>query len=108
MAGERVTPVLDWFHRESAGAPSALRVRAAHYLETTAGAGAGDMAEDLAAAARAALAATLGHSGGRDGALDLLAADALVTLALKARATADPLNLRGFAARLRAAGSSAS
>jgi hypothetical protein len=106
MAGERVTPVLDWFHRESAGAPSVLRVRAAHYLETTPGAG--DMAEHLAAAARAALSATLGHPGGRDVALDLLAADALVTLALKARAAADPLNLGRFAARLRAAGSGSS
>ena len=103
MAGERVTPALDWFHRESAGAPSVLRTRAALYLEATDGSG--DMADDLAAAANAALRAALGHRGGRDVALDLLAADALVTLSLKARAVADPAGLGGFAARLRAAGS---
>jgi hypothetical protein len=66
------------------------------------------MAEDLGAAANAALRAALGHRGGRDAALDLLAADALVTLALKARAVADPASLGAFAARLRAAGSESS
>ena len=103
MAGERVTPLLDWFHRESAGAPAALRARAEHYLEASDGSD--DPAEELAAAARRALRATLEHPGGRDVALDLLAADALVTLALKARAASDPEGLGGFAARLRAAGS---
>ncbi len=97
--------MLDWFHQESAGAPPALRARAAHYLETTAATD--DMANDLAAAAMGALRATLEHAGGRDVALDLLAADALVTLALKARATADPADLGEFAARVRAAGSGA-
>ncbi len=97
--------MLDWFHQESAGAPPALRARAAHYLETTAVTD--DMANDLAAAAMGALRATLEHGGGRDVALDLLAADALVTLALKARATADPAGLGVFAARVRAAGSGA-
>lgn len=103
MAGQRVTPMLDWFQRESDGAPLALRARAAHYLETSTGTD--DMADTLAAAAMRALRATLGHAGGRDVALDLLAADALVTLALKARAAADPAGLGGFAAQLRVVGS---
>ena len=60
-----------------------------------------DPAADLAAAAGAALAATLAHSGGRDVALDLLAADALVTLALKAQAERHPAGLGRFASGLR-------
>jgi hypothetical protein len=105
MAGGRVTRVLDWFHQESAGAPAALQARAARYLEAS---GAGeDLAEGLAAAATLALRATLEHPGGRDVALDLLAADALVTLALKARATGNPAGLAEFAARLRAVGAGA-
>jgi len=95
--------MLDWFQRESDGAPPALRARAAHYLQTTSGTD--DMADALAAAALGALRATLGHAGGRDVALDLLAADALVTLALKARSAADPAGLGSFAAQLRIVGS---
>lgn len=102
MAGERVNSLLAWFQEESAGAPAALRARAASYLER--GAVSEDRAADLAAAAGAALAATLAHPGGRDVALDLLAADALVTLALKAQAERNPADLGRFAAGLRTGG----
>ena len=78
-----------------------MRERAAHYLDATAGAGA--PAEHLAQAASAALDAVLAHPGDRSVALDLLAADALVTLALKARAAEDPAGLARFAAQLREA-----
>jgi hypothetical protein len=67
----------------------------------------GDHARDLALASTRALEATLRHAGGRDVALDLLAADGLVTLALMAQAVTDPGSLAGFAASLRTAGSAA-
>ena len=102
MAGERVNPLLAWFHEESAGAPPALQARAASYLEGAAVSN--DPAADLAAAAGAALSATLARPGGRDIALDLLAADALVTLALKAQAERNPADLGRFASRLRTGG----
>ena len=53
---------------------------------------------DLARPGRAALARVLGRSGDRSVALDLLAADALVTLALLAQAEAAPERLGEFAA----------
>jgi len=102
MAGERVTRVLDWFYQVSAGAPAALQARAAQYLDLAEPDL--DLATSLAAAATLALRATLEHPGGRDVALDLLAADALVTLALQAQATSDPGQLAEFAAALRASG----
>ena len=87
-----------WFAEQSAGAPPALRARAAQYL--AAQPAGSDPALVLASAAREALAASLACAGDRAAALDLLAADALVTLALKARATSDPAGLGGFAAEL--------
>jgi hypothetical protein len=54
----------------------------------------------LAAAARAALDQALASSGGRAVALDLLAADALVTLALLAQVEQAPERLDGFAASM--------
>jgi hypothetical protein len=102
MAGQRVSRVSAWFEQESAGAPPVLRRRAALYLSRRPGTG--DPAQELAAAAEDALRTSLAHSTGREAALDLLAADALVTLALKARAALDPGGLKDFAARLRAAG----
>jgi hypothetical protein len=101
MAGTRVSAVRAWYEAESAGAPEALRARAAHYLE--AAPTDVDPASGLALAASRALSATLAQPGGRGVALDLLAADALVTLALKAQAERDPSGLAQFAARLRAA-----
>ncbi len=52
----------------------------------------------LALAGRTALERVLAHAGDRSVALDLLAADALVTLALLAQAQAAPERLGEFAA----------
>ena len=102
MAGERVTDAVRWFRAQSDGAPAALRDRALVYLERQPEHP--DRASALAAAARDALGATLASPGDRAVALDLLAADALVTLALKARAMTRPAELGGFAAELAARG----
>lgn len=94
--------VLRWFEEQSEGAPEALRARSAHYLEPLRDAA--DPAEAMAGAATAALAAALARPGDRAVALDLLTADALVTLALKAQAAGDPARLGAFAATLRRSG----
>ena len=60
--------------------------------------------ESLALAGRAALERVLVHPGDRTVALDLLAADALVTLALLAQAQRDPGRLASFAAEVLRAG----
>ena len=118
MAGDRIVDSSRWFTEQSAGAPPALSARAAQYL--AAQPAGSDPALALASAAREALAASLAYAGDRATsdrlldqireaaremvlkpmALDLLAADALVTLALKARAVSDPAGLGGFAAEL--------
>jgi hypothetical protein len=51
----------------------------------------------LAAAGQTALDEVLSHAGDRSAALDLLAADALITLALLAQAETDPQRLGEFA-----------
>ena len=56
--------------------------------------------EALAASGRRALERVLAREGGRSVALDLLAADALVTLALLAQAQQAPEELGVFAAAL--------
>jgi len=79
-------------------APDALRRRAAEWLEQIPPGP--DPAARLARAADRALAAALALGEGRAAALDLLAADALVTLALLARAESAPGALADFAAAL--------
>lgn len=84
-----------WLEARTEGAPSALRERVHAWAELT------DPGqprpERLAAAARSALEAAV-HSGqDRSVALDLLAADALVTLALQAQAESDPAALVALA-----------
>lgn len=75
-----------------------LRLRAAEWLaQAPAGA---DSAARLAHAADRALAGALARGEGRAAALDLLAADALVTLALLARAESAPGALADFATAL--------
>lgn len=98
MAGDGVSGTLRWFQEQSEGAPEALRSRALHFLQKQEDGPDADL--QLAGAAREALAAALAQPGDRAVALDLLAADALVTLALKARAVTDPAGLLDFAARL--------
>ena len=61
---------------------------------------AADAPEALAAAGRRALDRVLARAGDRSVALDLLAADALVTLALLAQAQQAPERLGGLAAAL--------
>lgn len=89
-----------WFQEASRGAPSALRDRAAALLANPPGP---DPAEWLLAGALAALGRTLRQRGDRSVALDLLAADALVTLALAVVAEREPDRLAVFAARVRRA-----
>lgn len=55
------------------------------------------LARSLAAAGQAALDRVVAHPGDRSVALDLLAADALITLALLAQAEAAPERLEEFA-----------
>lgn len=83
----------------TAAAPPALRGRVLQWLEAS-DAAAGDPATRLAAAAQQALAAVLSREGDRSVALDLLAADALLTLALLHRAEQRPEALEELAQRL--------
>jgi hypothetical protein len=93
-----VTEAAAWFAARTAGAPPALRARAAEYLERVPVGG--PAAPRLAAAARLALTGVLGRGRERSAALDLLTADALITLALLAEAEAAPAALERFAAGL--------
>jgi hypothetical protein len=96
MAGLAVSADDSWLEEQSRGAPEALRERVMSYVAGRAG----PLPERLASGARAALEAVLARPGDRSVALDLLAADALVTLALKAQAARDPRELAGFAGEL--------
>lgn len=87
----------EWLARRSEGAPEALRERALAYVPEPAE----PSAEALGAAGLAALEVTLGLGPDRPAALDLLAADALVTLALQAKAEHDPAGLGELARALR-------
>ena len=98
--GSELTSPGGWLERHTSQATSALRDRVRSY----AGAVAGEGPEALAAASRNALSRVLSHPGDRPVALDLLAADGLITLALLAQAEASPARLRDFAASLLAAG----
>ncbi len=88
-----------WLASHTAGAPDALSARVLAWAALT---DPGQpMPERLSGAGQAALDAVL-HSGrDRSVALDLLAADALVTLALLAQAENDPGKLRAFAHQVR-------
>ncbi|MEP6572954.1 MAG: hypothetical protein ABJD11_09670 [Gemmatimonadota bacterium] len=59
-----------------------------------------EISSSLAATAQRVLAQVMGHPGDRSIALDLLAADGLITLALLAQAEMDPDGLEAFASRL--------
>ena len=87
-----------WFTARTVGAPEALRARAERFFE---GAADDDLVARLAAAGRAALADASVDGAARPAALDLLAADALITLALLRSAEADPSNFGERAAALR-------
>lgn len=88
-----------WLDAHTAGAPVVLadRVRAYALAQPQ---DAHPHAQTLAAAGATALATVTARPGDRSVALDLLAADALITLALLAQAEADPARLSELAAEL--------
>ena len=105
-AGQRgLSVVSGWLERRTGRAPDVLRRRVHHHLSQLGGTAADDATpEALAEAGWGALAQVLDHAGDRTVALDLLAADALVTLALLAQAQRNPARLAGFAAEVLRAG----
>jgi len=88
----------EWLDRHTAAAPPALGARV-HERALAVGLVA-PVPEVLAAAAGATLDHVLAHPGDRSVALDLLAADALITLALLAQAEQAPATLGAFATSL--------
>lgn len=84
----------EWLDQRTSRAPAALRERVKEYAVSVAG---GSPATSLAAAGQSALDRVLAHPGDRSAALDLLAADALITLALLAQAESAPQQLEEFA-----------
>ena len=84
----------DWLDRHTSQAPSALRARVEQYALA---ASEPSLPQSLVAASQAALDRALSHPGDRSGALDLLAADALITLALLAQAETAPDRLEDLA-----------
>jgi hypothetical protein len=91
-----------WLDRHTAAAPPALRRRVREYALT--GSADARVAELLALAGNRALDQVVAHPGDRSVALDLLAADALITLALLAQAETGPAELDAFAGSLLQAG----
>lgn len=97
----------DWLEQRTGDAPPVLRDRVRQWAGDSTGE-ADNIAEGLAEAGRRALAHVVSDgTAGRQVALDLLAADALVTLALLAQAEQDPSRLAGFAEGLLRAGAGA-
>ncbi|MGH7582355.1 MAG: hypothetical protein ACREL5_03910 [Gemmatimonadales bacterium] len=86
-----------WFEQHTTGAPEHLARRTADFFR----AASGDLVSRLAAAGDMALVTATGGGAARGAALDLLAADALITLALLASAEADPTALAAAARALR-------
>jgi hypothetical protein len=90
-----------WLEARTAGGPAVLRQRVLEHAAAI-----DDslpLAERLALASERVLAIVEEHPGDRSVALDLLAADALITLTLLAQAEDDPATLGAFAERLLAA-----
>lgn len=93
-----------WFAARTEGAPARLLEASTAWWDRAEGGTSGDR---LARAGRDALEAAIAAGATRDAALDLLAADALITLALLAEGEADPMTLRQRAVAIRAAVTSA-
>ena len=94
----KALPDATWFDERTLGAPAALRDRAATFFAQSGGR---DLPERLAQAGDYALCEATRSGATRPAALDLLAADALITLALLAHAERDPAALGAAAAMLR-------
>ncbi|MDX2123094.1 MAG: hypothetical protein SF070_18800 [Gemmatimonadota bacterium] len=90
-----------WLDARTAGGPPVLRDRVLEHAAMIEEGG--TAAEQVALAAERVLAIVEEHPGDRGIALDLLAADALITLALLAQAEADPERLGAFTEGLLAA-----
>jgi hypothetical protein len=96
-----VNQLQTWLDQRTTNAPPVLRRRVLeHAFAITVGA---EPAYHLAVAAQRVLSIVEEHPGDRPIALDLLAADALITLALLAVAESAPLELGKFATGLLAA-----
>ena len=91
-------PADAWFVARTTGAPEVLRRRAASFFHQH---DAAQLSTRLSLAGQAALDAAIRGGTGRSAALDLLAADALITLALLAGAERDPAGLGRAASALR-------
>lgn len=93
-----MTGARDWTLHHTAAAPRRLAARVLDLLGDPPAEA--DVAEALARAGQAALEGVVSRPGDRSVALDLLAADALITLALLARAKDAPHDLGRFAESL--------
>jgi hypothetical protein len=87
-----VSAASEWLHARLAGAPPALLEAMVAALPMD-----GEVPEALAAGAMSLYEQVLRGAGGREDALPLLAADALLTHALEARAEMDADGVGGFA-----------
>jgi hypothetical protein len=87
-----------WVEARTARAPAALRGRILEHVREVPASG--SASADLASAANRSLAGVLAAPGDRTVALDLLAADGLITLALLRRAEDAPASLVEFARSL--------
>jgi hypothetical protein len=87
----------DWLDQHTSQAPSALRARVHQYTRAVPTVAGSTLSNTLVTAGQTALARVLAHPGDRSAALDLLAADALVTLALQYQAQTAPERLEEFA-----------
>ncbi len=87
----------DWLEAQLAGAPIELAERTRYFLRQSPSAD----PEGLALAAEQALTRAIATSPDRRAALDLLAADALVTLALAASVELDPAGFERLAIAIR-------
>jgi hypothetical protein len=96
-----VSPAERWLREHLADAPPRLLEAMIAALPAD---GDGSVADVLAEGALALYAAVLAGSGGREDALPLLAADALMTHALEAQAEANPAGIAPFTERWGAAG----
>lgn len=88
-----------WLEQHISRAPSSLEGRVREYAIQSESDATG-LPDVLAAAGHRALQRVLAHAGDRSVALDLLAADALITLALLAQAQQAPAGLDEFAATI--------
>ena len=88
-----------WLASKTMKAPAALRERVGQLARKHTSTDL-PLADQLAAAAAEALEEVVAHPGDRSVALELLSADALITLALLSRAEENPEGLAGFADRL--------